>query len=396
MTFDPLWRRLEPLRAGPLRRIDPSRPGAFTANLHDRRTVAFTGTALGVAVLICFATGLYSHALQQPPSWWDPPARPVSLYRWTQGLHVATGLATVPLLLAKLYTVYPRLFEWPPARDVPHALERLSILVLLSTLFLEIVTGLFNIAQWYVFPFGFLQTHWSLAWVAVGAMLLHLAVKAPLIVQAYSRAGEPVPNGPERAGMSRRAFVLTIGAAVATLTTVTIGQTVTPLRRLALLAPRDPAIGPQGLPVNRSAVEAAVVDLALDPAYTLLLRGPDGERRLSLADLRALPRHTATLPIACVEGWSAEGRWSGVRLADLTALVGAPAGARVSIVSLEPAGPYRTSEVGPDQAADPLTLLALDLNGAELDIDHGYPCRLIGPGRPGVLQTKWVAEVLAR
>jgi DMSO/TMAO reductase YedYZ molybdopterin-dependent catalytic subunit len=46
---------------------------------------------------------------------------------------------------------------------------------------------------------------------------------------------------------------------------------------------------------------------------------------------------------------------------------------------------------------DPLTLLALLLDGEPLAIDHGYPCRLIAPDRPGVLQTKWVSrlEVLA-
>jgi DMSO/TMAO reductase YedYZ molybdopterin-dependent catalytic subunit len=44
-------------------------------------------------------------------------------------------------------------------------------------------------------------------------------------------------------------------------------------------------------------------------------------------------------------------------------------------------------------AADPLTLLALRINGAVLDPDHGYPCRIIAPSRPGVLQTKWVTRL---
>jgi DMSO/TMAO reductase YedYZ molybdopterin-dependent catalytic subunit len=48
-------------------------------------------------------------------------------------------------------------------------------------------------------------------------------------------------------------------------------------------------------------------------------------------------------------------------------------------------------------AADDRTLLALGLAGEPLALDHGYPCRLIAPNRPGVLQTKWVErlEVLA-
>jgi DMSO/TMAO reductase YedYZ molybdopterin-dependent catalytic subunit len=38
-------------------------------------------------------------------------------------------------------------------------------------------------------------------------------------------------------------------------------------------------------------------------------------------------------------------------------------------------------------------LVALRLNGAVLHLDHGYPCRLIAPNRPGVLQTKWLAAL---
>lgn len=39
------------------------------------------------------------------------------------------------------------------------------------------------------------------------------------------------------------------------------------------------------------------------------------------------------------------------------------------------------------------TLLALDLFGEPLDLDHGFPARVIAPGRPGVLQTKWIASM---
>jgi DMSO/TMAO reductase YedYZ molybdopterin-dependent catalytic subunit len=42
---------------------------------------------------------------------------------------------------------------------------------------------------------------------------------------------------------------------------------------------------------------------------------------------------------------------------------------------------------------DPRTLLALDLAGEPLSLDHGFPCRVIAPNRPGVLQTKWGASL---
>lgn len=134
---------------------------------------------------------------------------------------------------------------------------------------------------------------------------------------------------------------------------------------------------------------------ARDPAWRLTVAGRVArELTLSLDDLRALPQRTARLPIACVEGWSADGTWRGVRLRDLLAMAGAPAGARVRIESLQRGGIYRTSQVAPPHRRDPLTLLALALNGEPLHLDHGYPCRLIAPNRPGVMQTKWVHRVV--
>ena len=51
------------------------------------------------------------------------------------------------------------------------------------------------------------------------------------------------------------------------------------------------------------------------------------------------------------------------------------------------------TEMGPEYASDPRTLVALELNGEPLSIDHGYPARMIAPGRPGVLQTKWLSSI---
>jgi DMSO/TMAO reductase YedYZ molybdopterin-dependent catalytic subunit len=68
-------------------------------------------------------------------------------------------------------------------------------------------------------------------------------------------------------------------------------------------------------------------------------------------------------------------------------------GGDVRVESLEKDGLYRATTLPEAFAQDPLTLLALKLNGEELSPDHGYPCRLIAPNRPGVLQTKWVTSL---
>jgi DMSO/TMAO reductase YedYZ molybdopterin-dependent catalytic subunit len=76
-------------------------------------------------------------------------------------------------------------------------------------------------------------------------------------------------------------------------------------------------------------------------------------------------------------------------------MAGAPAHCRARVESLEAQGPYRVSYLDAAQAHDADTLLATHLDGRPLVADHGFPVRLIGPGRPGVNQTKWVAKLVA-
>ncbi len=378
-AFDlPLPTPPEILRRGPLRE------GTFTSALHEPRTAVVIGRWLGAALLTCFLTGLLSHLLQQPPGWLRDhlPSRPVDGYRVSQGLHVISGIAAIPLLGAKLWTVYPKLFEWPPARSVGHALERLGIAVLVASMVLEVFTGLLNTLQWYPWPFPFRQTHFWLGWLATGGLLLHIAAKAPLIAAHWRRA---------RPGLAqRRAFLGAVTASVGVVTLTTAGQTVPWLRGLDLFAPRRPDIGSQGLPVNRTAVQAGTATAPAD--WLLSVSGPR-PYELTMAELLTMPQVTAHLPIACVEGWSASAHWTGVRLRDLLDRAGAPADARVRVTSLEASGPYRVMEMPADYARDPLTLLALRVNGEVLNADHGYPARIIAPNRPGVLQTKWVTRL---
>jgi DMSO/TMAO reductase YedYZ molybdopterin-dependent catalytic subunit len=367
------------------------REGAFSSALHDERSASLIGTALGIAFVTAFLTGLISHELKlvHPPSWFPLPTRPVWIYRFTQGLHVASGLAAIPLLLAKLWTVYPRLFAWPPVTSALHALERLSILVLISGAIFQLVTGLLNIIQWYPWKFDFVATHYRLAWITVGSLMVHIAVKAPAIARGYRRRGVPEPAPGH---VSRRALLATTASAVGVVTLTTVGQSISWLRGLDLFAPRDPTFGPQGIPINRTAAEAGVLTSARDPGWRLAVHGPR-PFELSFAQLAALPQYEAVLPISCVEGWSVNGRWEGVRLRDLLDRAGAHAESDVRFLSLERVGAYGSSILPHEYARDPLTLLATRLNGQPLSIDHGFPARLIAPGRPGELQTKWINRI---
>jgi DMSO/TMAO reductase YedYZ molybdopterin-dependent catalytic subunit len=227
-----------------------------------------------------------------------------------------------------------------------------------------------------------------------GALIVHLAAKLPVLRRtlARQRAGADVAGD-----LERRRFLFTTGVAAGVLLVVTAGSAFTPLRRLAVLSPRRQGVGPQGLPVNKDARSAGVADKLDDPSWQLAVGGRVARpATLTLEDLQARMAgpmgHAARLPIACVEGWSEEAYWRGVRLRDLLDEVGAPADAAVRAQSLQRGG-YSSALLNPAHARDPDTLLALELNGAPLHPDHGFPVRLIAPNNPGVMQTKWLESV---
>jgi DMSO/TMAO reductase YedYZ molybdopterin-dependent catalytic subunit len=394
----------------------PPNPGGwlsarYRSPLHDERSATWLGLALGVAFTACFLTGIWSHLHQSPPTWFDPLARPAGLYRVTQGVHVVTGFASIPLLLAKLWVVHPHLVAWPPVRSVLHAVERLALLPLVAGAGFLLLSGVANVARWYPWRFFFPTAHYWAAWITIGGLIVHIGAKAAATARVV--AGRPAPAGapadpppapvarpvtPAAVAADRRAFLTGVGAASALLAVGAAGGTVAPLSPVSFLAQRRPDDGPQGLPVNKSAASAGVEEAAPAAAWRLTVDG-DVARPLALTldELRELPARTATLPIACVEGWSASATWTGVPVRDLVELVGVdPDAATVTVQSLQEGGRYRASEVAGRQLRDADTLLAFAIDGEPLHLDHGFPVRLIGPNRPGVLQTKWVGRLVVR
>lgn len=365
---------------------------ATDAPVKSPRTAVVVGRLLAAAFFVCFATGLFSHVLQDPASWVVLPTRPAELYRFTQGTHVISGIAAVPLLLAKLWTVFPNLFTWPPVRSFPNLLERMSIAVLVGASLVEVTIGLLNIVQWYPFPFSFRSTHFALAWIVIGSLAIHVGVKLPVIARVWRR---PADDDPDAAGrfISRRAFVGGVSAATASAVLLTAGQSVDALAPINVFAPRRMGVGPQGLPVNRTAAQAGVTETAVAPGWSLELVTPAGSRAFTLDELRRMPQADVVLPIACVEGWSQSAAWRGVRLVDLLAEVGAEPTSPLVFTSLQARGSFARTEMPPEYARDPLTLIALELNGSTLHLDHGFPARVIAPGRPGVMQTKWLRSI---
>jgi DMSO/TMAO reductase YedYZ molybdopterin-dependent catalytic subunit len=345
----------------------------------------------------------------------------VWLYRLNQGVHVTLGLVLIPILLAKLWSVLPKLFEWPPLRSPAHALERLSLLLLVGGAVFEFVTGVLNIQQWYKFPGSFYILHFYGAWVFAAGLVVHVGLKSRTVIRALRRRGlirelrvgtaRTQPESPDASDLaspapaaptiSRRGVLAFAGAGSLLLLALSIGQSLGgPLRRTALLAPhgQDLGGGPNGFQINQTAAEVGVRAAETGASWRLTLnqaeRTGQAPVRLSRAELLGLEQHTAHLPIACVEGWSTDNQaWTGVRLRDLARLAGVSRPASVLVESLEQGGTFRHAVLSAGQLMDPDSLLALRVNGAELSLDHGYPARVIVPANPGVHNTKWVASM---
>jgi DMSO/TMAO reductase YedYZ molybdopterin-dependent catalytic subunit len=382
----------------------------FRSPLRSTAVTARLGRALGICFGVCFVTGMLSHYQYHPWSWLPEPANPVQAYRVTQGLHVATGVASIPLLLVKLWSVYPNLFRWPPIRSVRHALERLSVFVLVSSALVQLTTGFLNTLDWYPWPWSFPSTHRYLAYVVIGSILLHVGLKLPDIKYglqarladadvlteipwsenplAHSNAGTVAP--PEMPAMDRRGLIVAAASGIGAIVLTTIGQTVTPLARIGLLATRQASKGPQAVPVNKTARSARVLTSAMADDWRLEVIGPT-PFTLTLAGLESMSSVTRRFPLSCVEGWSVGADWRGIPVIDLVRRAGGDASSRVEVFSLQPNGPYNHSVLlGPQVEA---ALLATHINGERLDLDHGYPLRLISPNRPGVLNTKWLRRM---
>ncbi len=168
-------------------RRGPFDPGSWRSPLRGPWLTSVLAVVLLAGLLVVAVTGLLSYAAYDPQlggsndrtaeagllrvyaTLFDWPTSPVWLYRVTQGLHVLLGLALIPVVLAKLWSVAPKLFEWPPVTSVAQALERVSILLLVGSILFLSVTGVMNIQYDYAWGFSFYTGHFYAAWVFIAA-----------------------------------------------------------------------------------------------------------------------------------------------------------------------------------------------------------------------------------
>jgi DMSO/TMAO reductase YedYZ molybdopterin-dependent catalytic subunit len=390
----------------------PARAGFWRSPVRSTWLTSMIGMVLLLTITIVAVTGFLSHAAYQPdygrndliPRELDLqlfvihwPTSPSWLYALTQGSHVTFGFVLVPLLLFKLWSVIPKLFTWPPPTKPAEALEKVANLLLVGSAFFQVLTGLTNGQLYYPWHFNFVVAHYYGAWIFVSSVIFHVAVRVPKMREAYRTRSEIMgmiddplrsPN-PGPTTISRRGVMGLMGATTGAVFLTTVGQSAGgPFRQLALFAPRGRG---EDFPVNKTAKIARITPEMVGEEWRLKVVGADGTTvELSRADLLAMPQHTHDLPIACVEGWSSTQTWTGVRLKDLAAKVGGGKPRSMHVVSLQPAGAFKQTTLGPQQVDADKSLLALKVSGQDLSMDHGYPARIIVPALPGGHTTKWV------
>ena len=151
------------------------------------------------------------------------------------------------------------------------------------------------------------------------------------------------------------------------------------------LQTKAPTIEPSNFPVTWN----GDIPQNVDPRdYRLRVDGDVANPlQLTLEELGAMPSVEKSLPIRCVEGWSATVLWEGIPLSYLLSQAGAPT--EFDHVTVEGISGYNVKLVQID-VANSDTMIALKAGAVPLTLEHGYPARLVLPGRPGL---RWVKQV---
>jgi DMSO/TMAO reductase YedYZ molybdopterin-dependent catalytic subunit len=116
----------------------------------------------------------------------------------------------------------------------------------------------------------------------------------------------------------------------------------------------------------------------------------DNNKSWTLAELTQLPQVSQITRHVCVEGWSAIGQWSGARLSDFLAAIGADTKAKY--VWFRCADDY-TSPIDMPTALHPQTQMTFKFGGEVLPRAYGYPMKIRIPTKLGFKNPKYVMSM---
>jgi DMSO/TMAO reductase YedYZ molybdopterin-dependent catalytic subunit len=158
--------------------------------------------------------------------------------------------------------------------------------------------------------------------------------------------------------------------------------------RLAATYPDSAVTKP--FPFNAYYAEAEAPDVD-EERYRLIIDGLVANKQpWTLDALGALPQETQITRLVCVEGWSAIGKWTGVRLRTFLERIGADLSAKyVHFVCAE----GYSSSIDMPTALHPQTQMTLAFDGQTLPTRLGFPLRIRIPTKLGFKNPKLVAAI---
>lgn len=313
-----------------------------------------TNLALFGLLAVAFATGALAYAVG---TGWA---------RWVVIGHGASGLGLLLLTPWKSMVVQRGIRHHPATRTLSIAF---GVLVVIT-----IAAGIVHSAGLRVLgPVTAMQVHVGAALVALPLALWHVAAR---------------PTRPRRTDLSRRNALRTAGlvggAGALWVATEGLWQ-VTSLRGADRRFTGSHEVGsfqPSAMPVTQWLSDSVP---SVDTEDWRLRVEADGEERTwayeDLLDFDDEVRAT----LDCTGGWYAEQDWRGVRLARL--LPDQPDGDSLVVSSVT--GYWRRYPLGDA----PRLLLATRVGGEPLSRGHGFPVRIVAPGRRGFWWVKWVDSV---
>jgi hypothetical protein len=285
--------------------------------------------------------------------------------RWVVVAHGAIAIAIVLLAPWKSVIVQRGLMRVRRGRRASLVLSGLIVVTLLTGF-----AHSMGVAR-FLGPLSAMQVH-------VGAALLSLPVSLWHVVSR--------PTRPRRMDLSRRnllrAGALAGGAGVAY-------ALVEGVLRIVRLPGADRrftgsfetgSFVPPEMPVTQW-FNDSVPDIDPDE-WRLVLRAGD-DRTISYEELADFD-DIVTATLDCTGGWFAEQEWRGVWL---DRLLPDNEGASIAVTSVTGYG-----RIFPRRDADRL-LLATQVGGAPLSPGHGFPARIVAPGRRGFWWVKWVERI---
>lgn len=259
------------------------------------------------------------------------------------------------------------------------AAPRGASLLLLSLLAVTLALGLAwsLVGRFSLYPFSGLSWH-----IYVGAALV------PLLLwhARYHTRGFLVAYWAER-----RSFLRLLGLAAFGLASWKLGEMALRLGSFSAASRRFTGSYPAGSFSGNAFPVTSWLNDRPSPVdvekWRLHLRGADG-RTLTLAYADLSPTAEVTATLDCTGGWYSTQVWRGVPVGELLALLGRPAGAR-SVTFTSVTGYYRRFSLEDARGL----LLATHVGEEALSHSHGFPARLVAPGRRGFQWVKWVERI---